>query len=174
MKKMLIILPILLLSSTVLAKGLGKHVHGAIKLEIAVEGKTIEIELDGPAESFIGFEYLPKTENEKKTFKDAESLWTKDLLTKLFIFDQKLGCTTSEVTFEQEIEEHKIKTAKKEAGIHSEIEAKAKIICAQDLKGQPVSVSVKKHYPHIKKLSIDLIGSETKSIEAKATEVIKL
>lgn len=183
MKKMSLILSLLLLSSAALAdkhghhdhgKGLGAHEHGAIKLEIAVEGKTIEIDLDGPAESFIGFEYAPKTDKEKKVFKDAEALWTKDLLTKLFVIDKKLGCTSSEVSFKQEIEEDKSKAAKKEAGIHSDIEAGAKIICAQDLKGQKLTVNVKKHYPHIKKLSLDLIGSETKSIEAKATEEIKL
>ena len=179
MKKMSLVLSMFLLVTPTFAhehhsKGLCAHEHGAIKLEIAVEGKTIEIDLDGPAESFIGFEYKPTTEKEKKTFNDAESLWTKDLLTKLFVLDKKLGCMSSEVTFKQENEEDKSKDAKKESGIHSEIEAKAKITCAQDLKGQKVLVSVKKHYPHIRKLTLDLVGSETKSIEAKATEEIKL
>ncbi len=187
MKKMTLILSTLLVSSVALAdhhhgKGMGAHEHGAIKLEMAVEGKTIELDLDGPAESFLGFEYTPSTAKEKKTFSDAESLWTKDLLTKLFVLDKKLGCTSSEVSFKQEIDEDETKEAqaklkkgaKKEAGIHSDVEATAKIICTQDLKGQTVVVSVKKHYPHIKKLSIDLVGSEVKSIDAKAVEEVKL
>ncbi|MEA9356371.1 DUF2796 domain-containing protein [Bacteriovorax sp. PP10] len=186
---MSLILSTLLLSSVALAashhdhaKGLGAHEHGAIKLGMAVEGKTIDLDLDGPAESFFGFEYTPSTAKEKKAFNDAESLWTKDLLTKLFVLDKKLGCTSSEVSFKQEIDEEETKEAqaklkkgeRKESGIHSDVEAKAKIICTQDLKGQTVVVSLKKSYPHIKKLSIDLVGSEVKSINAKAVEEVKL
>lgn len=180
MKKMSFLVSMLLLSLTVQAsdhhhhhheKGPGSHEHGAIKLEIAVEGKTIEIDIDGPAESFIGFEYVPKTEKEKKVFSAAQSLWTQDLLTKLFILDQNLGCSATEVSFKQEVEEKK---SKKETGVHSDIEAKAKITCSLDLKGLPMIVAVKKYFPKIKKLTIDLIGSETKSINAKASENIKL
>jgi hypothetical protein len=185
---MSLVLSTLLLSSIALAedhhhgKGLGAHEHGAIKLEMAVEGKTLEIDLDGPAESFIGFEYTPFTAKEKKTFSNAESLWTKNLLTKLFVLDKKLGCKASEVSFKQEIDEEETKEAqaklklgsKTESGVHSDIEAKAKITCAQDLKGQSVTVSVKKQYPRIKKLSIDLVGLEVKSIDAKAVEEVKL
>lgn len=187
MKKVSLLLSALLLSSVALAdhhhgKGVGAHEHGAIKLEMAVEGKTIELDLDGPAESFFGFEYIPHTAKEKKAFNDAQSLWTKDLLTKLFVLDKKLGCTSSEVSFKQEIDEEETKEAlkhlklgqKSESGTHSDVEAKAKIICAQDLKGQTVVVSIKKNYPHIKKLSIDLVGSEVKSIDAKAVETVKL
>jgi hypothetical protein len=186
-KKMSFILATCFLSTAVLAdhhhgKGVGAHEHGAIKLEMAVEGKTLEIDIDGPAESFLGFEYTPTTAKEKKTFADAESLWTKDLLTKLFILDKKLGCTTTEVSFKQDVDEDETKEAqkhlqkgeKKEAGIHSDIEAKVKIVCAQELKGQTVTVAVKKHYPHIKKLTIDLVATETKSINAKAVEEVKL
>lgn len=153
------------------AKSLGAHEHGMVKLEVAVEGKIIELDLDGPAESFIGFEYTPKTKKEKKLFSDAHSLWTKGLLTKLFIIDKKLECSVSDASFKQVIDGD---DAKKESGIHSEIEAKAKITCAQNVEGKSILVNVKKDFPHIKKLSIDLIGSETKSVEAKTTEEIKL
>ena len=155
-------------------KSLGAHEHGAVKLELAVVGKTIDIDIDGPAESFLGFEYIPKTTKEIKTFQKAESLWTKDLLTKLFVLDKKLGCLSSDVSFKQSIEETVSKSTKKESGVHSEIEAKAIITCIQDLTGQNVLVSVKKYYPHVKKLSIDVMGSETKSYKARTTEEIKL
>jgi len=151
-KKMSLVLSMLLLATPAFAqhkhdhgKGLGAHEHGAIKLEIAVEGKSIEVDLDGPAESFIGFEYAPKTDKEKKAFKDAEALWTKDLLTKLFVLDKKLGCTSSEVSFKQEMDEDHNKGAKKESGTHSDIEAEAKIVCAPDLKGQKLTVAEKKN-----------------------------
>lgn len=178
MKKISLILTLLIMSSSVFAehhhgKGLGAHEHGSIELDIAVEGKVIEVEIDGPSESFLGFEYRPVTDKEKKTFKDAEALWTKDLLAKLFVLDKKLGCTSSEIKFEQELEEHD-KNEKKEAGVHSDIEAKAKITCVQELKGQTLTVNVKKHFSKIKKLTIDLVATETKKIEASNSQEIKL
>ena len=181
MRKMLLILSMLSITTFVWAEdksvhqdhhghagSLGTHEHGAIKLEISVTGKTIEIDLDGPSESFIGFEYSPRTDKEKKSFRDAESIWTKELLNKLFVLDTSLGCTSSAVSFKQEIQE------KKNSGIHSEIEAKAIIRCSQDLSGKSLLVAVKKYYPGIKKLSIDIVGTEIKSVQAKATEEIKL
>ncbi len=187
MKKMSLVLSALLISNIALAehhnhgKSQDAHVHGALKMEMAVEGKTIDIDIDGPAESFIGFEYAPKTAKEKKTFADAEALWTKELLTKLFILDAKLGCKVTEASFKQEVEDHKEnhkehhKDHKKEAGVHSDIEAEAKITCTGDLKGQNLTVNLKKHYSHIKKLVVDLVGSEVKSIEInQATQAIKL
>lgn len=187
MKKMSLILSMFMLSTAALAdhhhgKNLGAHVHGAIKLGMAVEGKTIDLDLDGPSESFLGFEYTPMTAKEKKKLADAETLWNKDLLAKLIVLDAKLGCSVSENSFKQVIDEEETKEAqsklkkgeKKESGIHSDIEAKAKITCTQDLKGQSVVVAIKKHFPMIKKLSIDLVGNETKTIEAKDSETIKL
>ncbi|AUN98698.1 DUF2796 domain-containing protein [Bacteriovorax stolpii] len=156
-------------------KSLGAHEHGSIKLEMAVEGKQIEIDIDGPAESFIGFEYAPKTAKEKKAFKDAQDLWKKDLLTKIIMLDAKLGCSLGEVKFEQEMDDDHHEKGKKESGTHSDIEAEAKINCAQDPKGSMVSVALKKHFPHIKKLQIDLVGSETKTINVtKDVEQFKL
>jgi hypothetical protein len=154
------------------ATSLGAHEHGSIKLDLAVEGPALEIELEGPAESFIGFEYAPKTDKEKKVLFDAEALWTKNLLS-LFTFDKTLACSTSETSFKQEIEDHK--GHKKASGIHSEIRAKAKITCNADLKGKSVEISLKRAFPKIKNLKADLVGSETKTIQLKkASESIKL
>jgi hypothetical protein len=38
---------------------LNAHEHGAIKLNIVIDGKDIEFEIDGPSESFLGFEHSP-------------------------------------------------------------------------------------------------------------------
>lgn len=186
MKKLSFVFCLLLLSTSAFAehhenhkKGVGAHEHGSIELDISADGKVIEIEIDGPAESFLGFEYAPKSDKEKKVLKDAQALWTKDLLTKLFVLDAKLGCTSSEVKFEQEIEDHDDhkdhkKDSKKEAGVHSDIEAKAKITCTQALKGQKIVVNVKTHFPKIKKLSINLVATETVKMDATASQELRL
>ncbi len=182
MKKTSLVLTALLMSNIALADHHGKsteaHVHGTIKIEMAVEGKTIDIDIDGPAESFVGFEYAPKSAAEKKSWSDAENLWKKDLITKLFVLDKSLGCKISEASFKQEMEDHhdaKESKDKKESGVHSDIEAEGKITCAKDMAGQNMVVAIKKHFPKIHKLAVELVSKETKTIDINSNEqTIKL
>jgi hypothetical protein len=164
----------LLISGQIFAHehALGAHEHGTIKLGMAVEKNIVDIDLDGPTESFISFEYLPKTEKEKKIFAAVENQW-KNKLFELVSFDKKLNCKITEASFKQIIDEKetaeaqaKLKAgAKKEEGVHSDIEAKAKITCGSDLAGSDVTVALKKHFKNIKKLTVEVISSETKSVE---------
>jgi hypothetical protein len=156
--------------------GLGAHEHGAIKLGIAVEGKTIELSIDGPSESFIGFEYRPKTAQEKAVFDKAKNLWTKDFF-KLVNFDKNLGCSIVSSTFEQVggTTEFKKGESKKEEGVHSDIEATIKIACAKDVTETKAIVSLKKHFKNIKKLTAEVLGKETKNYDIiKDSQEIKL
>lgn len=141
---------------------LAAHEHGSIKLGMAIEKNIIDIDLDGPSEAFISFEYLPKTEREKKVFNDVKNLWEKNLF-ELISFDKKLNCRILEATLTQVIDQKE--SGKKESGTHSEIEAKAKISCAGNLAGTEVQVSLKKHFKNIKRLVAEILGTDTKSVE---------
>ena len=155
---------------------LGAHEHGTIKLGMAIEKNVADIDLDGPTESFISFEYLPKTAKEKKIFNDVKNLWEKNILS-LVTFDKKLNCKITESSFKQVIDEKetvdeqaKIKDPKKkEEGVHSDVEAKAKITCTGDLAGSNVQVSLMKQFKSIKKLTVEVISTETKSVEITKT-----
>ena len=144
-------------------RSLHAHEHGAIKVGMAVEKNTVEIDIDGPAQSFLGFEYIPKTSNEKKIFARQEAQWTKNFES-LIAFDKKLKCKITEASFKQVIDEKETKEAKG-SGVHSDIEAKAKLTCANDVSGSLVTISLRKSYKNIKKLSIEVIGNETKIVE---------
>lgn len=164
----------LLLSSSLLAdqhehkKSLDAHEHGAIHLAFAIEGKTIDIELNGPSESFLGFEHKPTSKEEIATFNRLKELWTKDLLTNLFVFDSKLNCKIDSALFEQEFEESKTNGSKK-SGTHSEITADAKISCADgNFKGTDVKIGLKEKFPKIKKLKLEIIDADkTKAVDIK-------
>ncbi len=137
--------------------GLGAHEHGAIKLEMGIEKSTVELDLDGPAEAFIGFEYLPHSVKEKAIMNNAKNLWEKNLFT-LINFDQSLKCQIIQASFTQVIDQ-------KEHGNHSDIEAKAKVSCNGDLAGSNVQVSLKKYFKNIKKLKVDVVGKKMLSID---------
>jgi hypothetical protein len=161
---------------------LGAHEHGSIKLEIAVEKNIIELNIDGPTESFMSFEYLPKSAKEKKIFEDLKTIWEKKLFT-LITFESKLNCKIEEATLKQVVDEKETKEEqakikdpkKKEQGVHSDIEAKAKVSCKYNLAGSNVEISLKKHFKNIKKLTAEIISTETKSVEiSKDSQIIKL
>ena len=72
------------------------HVHGQLKLDIAVEGPTVVIEMESPLENFVGFEHAPKTEAEKKAADDVVAqLRAAD---QLFKIDPAANCKLGPVT----------------------------------------------------------------------------
>lgn len=50
-----------------------KHVHGAVTVNIALEGQTLSVELEAPADNVVGFEKSPRTEPERKAVADANA-----------------------------------------------------------------------------------------------------
>ncbi len=66
----------LLIASTALASSqLGAHVHGTGELAIAIEADgTIQIQLDTPAYNLYGFEYEPRTDDERASVAAAEAI----------------------------------------------------------------------------------------------------
>lgn len=142
---------------------LGAHEHGAVKLALAVEKNMMEIDLDGPSETFIGFEHAPKTDKEKAILNGTKNQWEKKLLT-LISLPEALGCQISEASLGLVIE-----------GVHADLEAKAKITCAKDLAGASASIALIKSFWKIKKLKVDIVSASASTIEiTKPVQVIKL
>lgn len=49
----------------------GAHEHGAARLDIAVEGGTVQLDLDSPAVNLVGFEHEPGNAKERSTLDKA-------------------------------------------------------------------------------------------------------
>ena len=66
------------------------HVHGQLKLDVAIDGPTVVINMESPLDNIVGFERAPKTDAEKKTAEDAiAQLRAAD---KLFAIDPAANC----------------------------------------------------------------------------------
>ena len=174
-------LPLNTSSTSFAAESLHAHEHGSVKVGIAVEKNTATINIDTPTESLIGFEYKPQTTEEKAAYNKAEKLWK--TMFDLVAFDPKLGCQVAESSYEQKFdapEDNKDKAAhtketKKKEGIHSDIEATAKITCKANIEGTSVQVAFKKQFKHIQKLTVDVVSGKTFSVDVqKPVETIKL
>ncbi|KQX39568.1 metal ABC transporter substrate-binding protein [Variovorax sp. Root434] len=66
------------------------HVHGQLKLDVAVDGPTVVIDMESPLDNIVGFERAPRTDAEKKLVEEAVAqLRAAD---KLFIVDPAANC----------------------------------------------------------------------------------
>ena len=52
----------------------GSHEHGVTTLNIALDDKALMMELEGPAMNFVGFEYSPRSAENKQAIADALSV----------------------------------------------------------------------------------------------------
>ena len=55
---------------------LGPHVHGQGTLDIAIEGKKIEMELVAPGMDIVGFEHVASTDEQKAAVEKAKAKLT--------------------------------------------------------------------------------------------------
>jgi hypothetical protein len=72
---------------------LGTHEHGTAKLNAALDGATLMLELDSPAMNLVGFEHPATTDTDKATLAAARARLEKPL--GLFQLTAKAGCTVA-------------------------------------------------------------------------------
>jgi len=71
----------------------GAHVHGLVKLGVAVQGSTVSIQLESPLDNLLGFEHRPRTAAQRKAAHDLlERMRT---ARDLFRFDAGAQCALS-------------------------------------------------------------------------------
>ena len=150
-----------LLSTNVLAKDLGAHVHGAVSLDIATDKKQLLIMLNSPSDSFLGFEYQAKSKTEKELLEKVKSDWTKKIIN--YLGSQSLeGCNITKSNWKQKFNGKN----------HSSIEAEAYIKCESSLKGRILEISLKKNYNHIKEINVQLLRDDGSAVKQKQTKEI--
>lgn len=69
----------------------GAHEHGAARLDIALSGKTLELQIDGAAYGFLGFERAPEGAEEVGLVEQAQLLLNN--ASALYAWEAAAGCT---------------------------------------------------------------------------------
>lgn len=123
------------------------HEHGSAQIDIAVEGKTADIELHLPAMGVVGFEYVPKTAADKKKQADALA-GLKANISKIVVFDPAAKCTIAPNKVEVEQEEPD----------HAEIDGDFHATCAQPLAGSKISFGLTKAYPSVSTVKVQVVA----------------
>jgi len=72
----------------------GAHEHGVGRLDIAVEGDEVELELTVPGADAVGFEHAPSTDADRHAVEEAKKKFADG--PRLFLFPSAAGCRFEE------------------------------------------------------------------------------
>ena len=140
---------------------LGAHEHGVGSLDVALDGQTLELDLDGPAMNLVGFEHIATTDADKAKVAAAQA----QLGNPLVLFSQPKAADCSVEA--QDLQSPLFEAAPEEAGgvakgehHHSDIEAHYAFTCSKPEALKTLDLSkFFKTFPGTHKIKVQLIGS---------------
>lgn len=119
------ILPVLVLLGTgLLARAEGAHVHGAVRLDVALDGPVLSVALEAPLDSLLGFERPPRNAAERQA---ADALLARLRSAKALVAaDAAAQCVLQSATAESAV----LKPGAR-AGDHADMDASFEFRCAR-------------------------------------------
>lgn len=130
------------------------HVHGAVQLDVAVDGPTLTLTLAAPLDSVFGFERAPRTAAEKKTAQDA--LAALRASGPLFTPDPAAGCVFQSATTDSEALQPGAKV-----GEHADLDATAEFTCAKPQLLRRIDLGgLLDRFPRIQRLQVQIVTGQ--------------
>jgi hypothetical protein len=152
----------------------GPHEHGTGKLSIAQDASKLEISLDSPGMNLFGFEYMPKTDADKKVVADGEAkLWVG---ANLFTFDTDASCKQTAATLSNAAEKPDAGEAAADKGeAHSDVEVSWTFTCEKPEALKTVSTKLFSTFGGFHKLNAEWVTDKgASSVELTQDDTIKL
>lgn len=147
------------------------HVHGQVKLLIAVEKNIVDILMEGSADSFVGFEHRPKTKAEVAAYSKFYDAWTKSNHT-IFQFPKEFNCKVKGATTAWK---------GKKTDQHKNLVLSAKYLCQPAIEKAELQLHLKPHFSRVNQFEIDVLPlkimpytKEAKNLKKTKTINLKL
>jgi hypothetical protein len=156
---------------------LGAHQHGHGRLDVAIEGNTLQAELEVPGADIVGFEHPATTDADKRKIAAAR----KELAdpSSLLAVPAQAGCRLTSAKVAIEGEEASAHHEQKHAGhegeaIHSEFHFAFAFDCASVTAITQINFPYFKKFPNAQELDVTLItnkGQKTFEVNRKTTRI---
>lgn len=149
---------------------LGAHEHGVAKLNVVLDGNTLELELDSPAMNIVGFEHAANSDADKATVAAARQQLEQPL--KLFALTQAAGCKEEAQELESPLfgdaDHDHDGGAHEHSHQHADVNAHYQLTCASpDKLAQLDLAPLFKTFAQTQKVNVQLIGPNgQKGVEA--------
>ncbi|MCK6431688.1 MAG: DUF2796 domain-containing protein [Burkholderiaceae bacterium] len=143
-------------ASTVWAAGKA-HEHGALKLDVAIEGNLLTISMEAPLDNLLGFERAPRTDAERKAAADVLArLRSPDTGTPHFAADAAAQCALSKAEVQAPVLEPGAKPAAKDE--HAEVQASYVFTCAKPNELRTLDVGLFDAYKRTQRIDVQVAG----------------
>lgn len=144
----LVLLPFLI--SPLLCVAAEPHVHGVATLQIAVDGKLLQLHLESPLASLLGFEHMPRTSQQKSAVKAMEAQLKR--AEKLFYPSPKAGCSLKSVSLESPV----LKAEKhQEAHDHADLDGDFVFACSRPEALRGLDIQLFDAFPGLRQLKTE-------------------
>jgi hypothetical protein len=128
------------------------HQHGAARLHVSLEGRALQIALEGPTDNLLGFEHAPTTDAQKKTVARVEQQLKQP--TQLFATPAAAECQAQPARVEMKL------PSPGRGETHSEIEVEWRWQCARPEALAYVDVALFKAFPRLKELRVQVVTGQ--------------
>jgi len=143
------------------------HEHGALKLDVAIEGKRLTIAMEAPLDNLLGFERAPRTDAERKAAAEVLArLRTPDKGAPLFAMDATAQCTLIKADVRAAVLEPGPKTNSKNSANkddHADVDADYEFSCAQPSELRSLDVGLFDAYRRIQRVDVQVAGPKGQS-----------
>ena len=166
------------------AFGLDAHEHGAAKLNLAIEGNTVEIGFETPLINLISFERAPKNEQEREEVRKMADLLRHPQT--LFLFPKGADCRLKTLNLESEVladellgvsdpaEKHG-EDADDHKTEHADLDAEFIFTCQNPAALNQIEVGLFKAFPALKRIEAQLVtprGQKAAKLTPRANRLI--
>ncbi|NUT75705.1 DUF2796 domain-containing protein [Pseudomonas sp. C1C7] len=160
---------------------LGAHEHGVGRLNAALDGQTLELELDSPAMNLVGFEHAATTDADKAKVVAARSQLENPLA--LFSLPKAAGCVVASQELNSPLfgdkpdadDDHDEDAKDEHHHDHSEIHAHYSFTCATAAALKTLDLAnIFNTFPATQKIQVQLIspnGQQGVEVTAKAASL---
>jgi hypothetical protein len=169
----LLLVAVLGVAATAHAKE-GAHVHGLVRLNVAIDAKTLTVQLEAPLDSLLGFEHRPRTAAQKQAA-DALLKQMNDS-TALIRPEAAALCKASKVTVESETLQS-TKPAGDKDEEHADLDASFEFTCQQPDKLTFIEIGFFDAFKRIQKIEVQVAGGpkgQSKQTLKRPSKMLKL
>ena len=138
------------------------HEHGALKLDVAIEGNKLTIAMEAPLDNLLGFERAPRTDAERKAAAEVLARLRSPTQGKaLFSADAAAQCTLSKAEVNAPVIEPGAKPATKDE--HADLDASYEFSCAQPAELRSLDVGLFDAYKRLQRIDVQVAGAKSQS-----------
>jgi hypothetical protein len=162
----------------------GVHEHGVARLNLAQEGKRIELHLESPATNLVGYEHMPSSDADRQVLE--ETLAKLRAADQIFRFDEQAKCRLidAEVSTPLTGEEGSMSTQhdtheeaaheedhEHEHERHADVDADYRFECAEPDKLSRIRMDLFRHFPATHELHVQFATDKRQgSVELTADD----